>query len=58
MSSKDAPQKMKFFGTIKKMAHLFSWRQNAKTAEYLHNIDRLLPKIGLNPNCLAYSNST
>jgi len=30
MSSKDAPQKMQFLGTIKKLATLFSRLQNAK----------------------------
>jgi len=30
MRLKDAPQKMQFFGTIKKLASLDPWRQNAK----------------------------
>jgi len=30
MSLKDAPQKMQFLGTIKKLASLDPWRQNAK----------------------------
>jgi len=30
MSSKDAPQKMQFLGTIKKLASLFPMLQNAK----------------------------
>jgi len=30
MSSKDAPEKMQFFGQIKNLASLFPWRQNAK----------------------------
>jgi len=30
MSLKDAPQKMQFLGTIKKLASLDPWRQSAK----------------------------
>ena len=30
MSSKDASQKMQFFGQIKNLASLIAWRQNAK----------------------------
>jgi len=30
MSSKDAPQKMRFLGAIKKVASLVPWRHNAK----------------------------
>jgi len=30
MSLKDAPQKMQFLSTIKKLASLDRWRQNAK----------------------------
>ena len=33
MSSKDAPQKMQFLGTIKKLASLFPRLQNAKWRE-------------------------
>jgi len=33
ISSKDAPQKMQFFGAMKKLASLVLWRQNAEWRE-------------------------
>jgi len=53
MSSKDAPQKMRFLGAIKKVASLFAFIQNAKVAEKSHIFGRHRSKIGLNPNVLA-----
>ena len=57
MSSKDAPQKMHFLGTIKKLASLFPWLQNAKWRKTPHNFGRHRTKIGPNSNVLAYSKS-
>ena len=52
---KDAPQKMQFLGTIKKLASLVPWRQNAKWQKPL--TESTVTKISLNPNFLGYFNS-
>jgi len=56
ISSKVAPQKMQFLGTIKKARKSGPVAPKCKVAENLHRIDRHRPEICLNPNFLAYSN--
>jgi len=58
MASKDAPQKMQFLGSIKKVASLGAFIQNAKMAEKPYRFGRHRSKIGSNPNVLAYSKSS
>jgi len=55
MGSKDAPQKMQFFGAIKKVASLDVPCQNAKVAENPHRFGCHRSEIGPNPNVVAYS---
>ena len=52
-ASKDAPQKMQFLGTIKKVATPFAFIQNAEAAEKSRLFGRHRSKIGPNPNVLA-----
>ena len=52
---KDAPQTMQFLGTIKKLASLVPWCQNAKWQKPL--TESTVTKISLNPNFLGYFNS-
>jgi len=58
MGSKDAPQKMQFLGSIKKVASLGAFIQNAKMAENPKGFGRHRSKICPNPNVVAYSKSS
>jgi len=57
MSPKDAPQKMQFLGTIKKLASLVPEATKCKVVENTHNFGRHRTKIGPNPDVLGYSKS-
>jgi len=58
MGSKDAAQKMKILGTIKKVASPCAFTPNAQMAGKSHSFGRHRSKIGPNPNVLAYSKSS
>jgi len=58
MGSKDAPQKIQFFGAIKEVASQDIPRQNANVTENPHTFDHHRSKIGPNPNVLPYSKSS
>jgi len=53
MGSKDAPQKMQFFSSTKKVASPFAFIQHAEVAEKSHIVGRHRSKIGPKPNVLA-----